>query len=354
LLAEPEGFRQREPCPLAVIGAGVFLNVNDSLEPPGVHYGPCEPHLIRFAIDAPAPLPTPIMPDWRAQPRFTDHSYRGFAADPELERLLMLNIDAETSIQHWCYMTQRGEAIHTGAIEFPIRACYPQVALEPKTAHVLAVGDIVEPVAEWRGYKFEQTQRTWDYVFRALYYAWNPDVANEEFSAPIEIANVDATAGHISNQDLWIAPEGEAYVLYTERQVASSLMRDKFFPHGSTVNSLELAVIKNGGIATRRTVVEGTEAIQPGHARFHETADGRLFAVVYLTGPEAGNYLVQVYPESVPGKDRPDPIRIPVERPFSSYCLASVRAGCVASDIIDILGHAGTPNTLSYAHIVIK
>jgi hypothetical protein len=33
-----------------------------------------------------------------------------------------------------------------GTIRFPIKACYPEVLLRNRAAHVLAIGDIVEPV----------------------------------------------------------------------------------------------------------------------------------------------------------------------------------------------------------------
>ena len=39
----------------------------------------------------------------------------------------------------------------------PIRACYPQVALRDRAAHVLAIGDIVEPNEAWRAHKKEAT-----------------------------------------------------------------------------------------------------------------------------------------------------------------------------------------------------
>ena len=349
VVAAADEYRQREPCPLAVLGDVVYLNVNDSTEPPGTRYGPCEPALLRFD---PVDLKSPqrIVPDWGARPHFTDHSYRGFAADRDQKRLLMLNIDARTSQQHWCYITADGSALQHGAITFPIRASYPQAALRGSGAHVLAIGDIVEPVEEWRQYKFEQTGRQWDYVFRILYYAWTPDIMSQAFAEPIEIANVDKTAGAISNQDMWVSPQNVAYLLYTERAVQSPLMRDRFFPDLSVRNSLNLAIVSNGQISGRHVLLEGDDAYEPAHARFHETPDGRVFAVVYLTGARHGNYLVQVYPELEQG----DWTLLPVDAPFTSYCLATVRAGCAPSYTIDMHGYAGQGNVLSYAAIEIR
>src|SRR5690606_31543588 len=133
-------------------------------------------------------------------------------------------------------------------------------------AHILAVGDIVEPVEEWRRFKHDQTGQAWDYVFRRLFYARNGDVEHGKFSEPIEIANVDATAGHISNQDLWIAPNGDAYIMYSETEVASVLMRDKYFPEKSTKPSLNLVVVRNGEVLERHVLLPPANEEHAGHA----------------------------------------------------------------------------------------
>ncbi len=347
VIAEADAYRQREPCPVAITSEqDLFLYVNDSLEPPGTHYGPCEPHLIHFRMQESGMERAALRPQWAGKPYYTDHSYRGYAADPARGELLMLNIDAKTGVQHACLLNITGDTLATGSIEFPIRSCYPQVALVDRAAYVLAIGDIVEPVKEWREYKFEQTQRQWDYVFRILYFTWTPDITSQSFAAPIEIANVDATGGHISNQDLWIAPDGAAWIMYTEREVQYPSMRDRFFPGRSVINSLYLAVVKNGAIIERRVLIEGSALEWPGHARFHPTPDGQLYVVAYCSSGNAGNRLLRLLPEN----DTPQAIPIPLKRPMGSYCLASVRAGNTPSFTIDMLGLGGG-NTLSYARI---
>jgi hypothetical protein len=348
-LAQPEGYRQREPCPLATTSDKIlFLNVNDSTQPAGTKYGPCEPALIRFTFSGPEASQQRIMPSWGEQPHYTDHSYRGFAADRRHDQLLMLNIDAKTSIQHACLLSTSGQTLANASITFPIRACYPQVALSNRAAYVLAIGDIVEPVKEWRELKFGQTKREWDYVFRILYFTWSPDIAKQGFAGPIEIANVDATGGYIGNQDLWISSSGEAYILYTQREVQSALLRDKFFPGKSIISSLYLAVVKDGAITSKRTLIAGTETSEPGCARFHVAKDGTVYAVLYVTGPEAGNKLMEVYPPL----DNPPLIPIPLKSPMGSYCLASVRAGNKPSNTIDMHGQT-QENTMSYARIAL-
>lgn len=352
MFAEAEGFRQREPAPLGITAdQGLFLYVNDSLHPPGAEYLDCEPHLLHFALDDKTAAPRKVTPVWNIEkPYFTDHSYRGYGVDGPRSELLMLNIDAKTSIQHWSHLNSQGENLASGQIVFPIRACYPQVALKDRAAHVMAIGDIVEPVEEWRQFKIEQTGRKWDYVFRILYYTATPDITRQPFAEPIEIANVDDTAGHISNHDLWIAPDGSAFVLYTEKEVQSAMMRDTYFPDASLAASLHLAVVKDGAIAERRILVPGSDTVNAGNARFHETADGKLYAVAYIGNDDPGNYLVQVYPKP----ESPVLVKIPLTAPFGSYCLAGVRGGTAPSDTIDIFGHSKGSGTLSYAQIELR
>ena len=344
-IAEADGYHQREPCPLAVTSAGtLLLNVNDSTQPPGTLYGPCEPGLLEF--NAEGKQLTRLAPAWAGAPYFTDHSYRGYAMDAKRDEVLMMNIDAKTSVEHCCLLSRSGETLATSSITYPIRACYPQVALIDRAVHVMAIGDIVEPVEEWRQYKFEQTQRKWDYVFRILYYTWTPKIGKEPFAEPIELANVDDTAGFISNQDLWIGPDGRVFVMYTEQEVHHAFMRDKFFPGKSLIPSLHLAVIEQGKVVARRVLIEGNDARQPGGARFHETPKGEVYAVVYVNGEDGGNKLLRILPEDPSGELVP----IPLAKPMSSFCLATVRAGNAPSNTIDIFGHTAG-NTMSYAQV---
>ena len=381
MVDEADGYRQREPCIVATTAVdNLYLYVNDSTESPGVKYGRCKPYLLKFRLgDQVEPTQakplrngetrftdpfyrphrpkltfgnelerTTIEPSWGTETYFTDHSYRGYAADRRTGHLLMLNIDAKTSVQHAALLSGGGKTLGNGSITFPIRSCYPQVALENNAVHVLAISDIVEPIDEWREYKFDQTQRKWDYVFRILYHTSTPDLAKQDFAPPLEIANVDATAGHISNQDLWIDTSGAAYIMYTEREVTNALMRDKFFPGKSTTNSLHLAVVEDGSVVRRHTLIEGSEASQPGHARFHVAGDGRLWCVAYVSGPEAGMKLFMIYrgeQNGIWGYSH-----IPLEKPMASFCLPSVRFGNAPSNRIDIFGETGG-GTMSYARV---
>jgi hypothetical protein len=348
MAAEQDQFIQREPCPMGTMGGAVFMSINPSTQPPGTKYGNCVPQILKFSFADGQVQQTALMPVWNKDHNYTDHSYRGFAVDAQARRMLLLNIDAKTSEQNACLMTADGETLGGASVSFPIRACYPQVALRGNAVHVMAIGDIVEPVEEWKSYKFEQTKATWDYVFRILYYTSTPDVTKTAFATPVEIANVDKTAGAISNQDLWLSPDSDAYLIYTEREVGSALLRNKFFPDKSLVSSLHLAVVKDGTVVSRRVLHAGTDAAQCGYARFHVAADGTVYAVMYVSGAEAGNKLMQVYP---PVENAP-PIPIPAKKAMSGYCLASVRAGNASSNIIDVLGQCGA-DTMAYMQVVI-
>ncbi|GMW02039.1 MAG: hypothetical protein AMXMBFR84_31750 [Candidatus Hydrogenedentota bacterium] len=347
---EAEGYRQREPCPVGVTAQGqLFLNVNDSLHPPGAEYLDCEPGLLRYNLNDTEPSEIKLSPVWVDKPYFTDHSYRGFSVDGPKNEVLMMNIDADTSVQNWCYMTASGEVINKGQASFPIRSCYPQLALENGSGHVLAIGDIVEPVEAWQKHKFATTGAKWDYVFRILYYASTPDAKSQPFGPVVEIANVDATGGAISNQDMWIAPDGAAYILYTEQQ-STPIIRDTFMPGTSVIPSLRMAIVKDGKVLIRKTLVEGTAEGSPGHSRFHESADGRLFALIYMNRGGGENVLMQVYPET----ESPMVATVPFEKPFGTFLLATKRAGCAPSNTIDLVGTCKPDNVISYAQLTIE
>ena len=341
-----EDFREREPCPLVGFADGrLFLSVNPSTESTGTQYGTCQPHLLEFTSEALQKSGGAIHPDWAEGYRFTDHSYRGIAVDAERGELLILNIDSPTGRQYWSYRDASGEWVKRGRIQFPIRSCYPQVALRNRAAHVLAIGDIVEPNEEWRTYKHEQTGRAWDYVFRRLFYAWTPDIAQSDFAEPIELENLDATSGYIRNLDLWLDADGAAHLLYLKQPVQSDLMRDKFFPDQPLTASLEYCVLKAGEIIGRGTLVEGGEGLSnevPGNARFHAAADGRLFVVYYTNGE---NKLLQVLP------NRQDPVHIPLEEPFHTFFTATERGGSAPSETIDLFGVGADSSILRYARI---
>lgn len=352
----PEDFRQREPCPLITTGPDqLFLSVNDSKTPPGTKYGPCDPHLLSIKVRNPAAEPTKIDLGWAEGLNFTDHSYRAIAADGPAGEALPMNIDAKTSALHWSFRDKEGKFVRQGAAEFPIRSCYAQVALKDRVAHMLAIGDIVEPIQEWREYKHEKTGRAWDYVFRRLFYTRNPDVAGDEFAEPIEVDTVEETAGHITNLDLWLDKAGNAHLLYLKSS-HTPIIRDRFFPGEPIVKTLEYAIVKDDQVTHHEALLTGGEnqPETPQYGRFQATADGALHVVysAIVRGEDGSNHLENRVQRLSPDREA-KPTKLDLEKPFSMFFNATERGGSAPSDTLDLLG-PGAGTEIRYARIRLR
>lgn len=354
-----KNYRQREPCPIAVFQQGpIFLSVNPSTEPPGTKYGPCQPLVLEFD---PANLNKPAKtyePKWADGTYFTDHSYRGFAADGINGELLLLNINAKTSDQFVSYRDSQGEWHQKGTITFPIRSCYPQVALRDGSAHVMAIGDIVEPVAEWQKLKFEKLKRKWDYVFRRLFYTYTDDIRSTKFRTPIEIDTVEETGGHISNFDLYVDETGAVHLLYLKRPHQYDFIRDKYFPGQAMTTHLEYVVVKDGKIVSKRSLAEmpsNATGIEPSFGRFHVGKAGELYVIVAGTGIEKGQRKFGNYIGRIDTNDgKPMFKRIELKHPFHNFFTNTPRGGSKPSDVIDLFGIADDHPNLRYAQIRIE
>lgn len=353
----PPEFRNREPCPLVAPGPDrLLISVNPSTEPPGTHYGPCDPHLLAVDPRHPDRPPTTVRPGWPGMPSFSDHSYRGIAADRHRGEVLLLNIDGRTSEQHWAFGDAEGRFGRHGTIRFPIRSCYPQVALRGRAGHVLAIGDIVEPNEAWRAYKRETTGSEWDYVFRRLFYASCPDLAESDFGAPVEVDSVEETGGHITNLDLWLDERGDAHLLYLKSNTTPAL-RDRFFPGVPVVTTLEYAVVSRDAVTSREALVSGGEGRPetPRYGRFHATPDGSL-SVVYASHVREGdgpsrleNRLLRLGPSRDTG-----PVRLDLDEPFSTFFTATERGGSEPSDLLELIGVGSDPDVLRFARIRLR
>ena len=349
-------YRQREPCPLAVFQDGpVFMSVNPSTEPAGTKYGPCRPLVLEFNPANPADPAITNTPAWADGTYFTDHSYRGFAADGVKGELLLLNINAKTSEQFVSYRNSSGQWHPKGTITFPIRACYPQVALRDGSAHVMAIGDIVEPVAEWRKLKYEKLKRDWDYVFRRLFYTYTNDIRTAGFCEPIEIDTVEKTCGYIRNLDLYIDEMGAAHLLYTKQPHQYDFIRDKYFPGEPMTVSLEHVIVKDGKVLSRHTLAEkpaGPDGFEPSFGRFHINSRGELYVIAAGTRVKneqrtSGNFLCRIADD----KNEPEFEHIELRHPFGNFFTNTPRGGSKPSNIIDIFGIADDSPNLRYARI---
>jgi hypothetical protein len=248
-----------------------------------------------------------------------------------------------------------------------------------RAAAVMAVGDIVEPVEEWRKLKFEKLKRQWEYVFRRLFYTFTPDIRTTDFVAPVEIDTVEKTAGHIQNLDLYIDESGPvrnstvgnviqkgkisngagaAHLLYLKRPHQYSFIRDKYFPGQATTVHLEYVVIKGGKVLSRKTLAEtpqDSKGLEPSFGRFHIGGDGALWVIAagtYTDGAERtfGNYIGRI----LPGQSEPVFVRIDLKHPFRTFFTNTVRGGSEPADVIDLFGIADDSPNLRYAAIRLK
>lgn len=352
-------YRQREPCPIGLFQRGsIFLSVNPSTEPVGTKYGRCEPLVLEFDPSNLSAGAKSLTPAWAEGSYFTDHSYRGFAADGTSGELLLLNINAKTSAQFVSYRDKAGQWRPKGKIEFPIRACYPQVALHNGAAHVMAIGDIVEPVEQWRKLKFETTKREWDYVFRRLFYTYTNNIRTSDFRTPIEIDSAEQTCGYIQNLDLYADPTGAAHLLYLKRPYQYDFIRDKYFPGQKMTASLEYVIVKDGKLVPRRTLAQtpdGPTGFEPSFGRFHVGSAGTLYIIAAGTSIEKnqrtfGNFLARIADANEP----PTFEQIKLQHPFHSFFTNTLRGGSAPSDVIDLFGTADDNPNLRYARIRIE
>ncbi|MGQ9525311.1 MAG: hypothetical protein ACUVTZ_10785 [Armatimonadota bacterium] len=356
-VCQADGFREREPCPLVISRPNeLLLSINPSVEPPGTKYGRCDPQLLQFDMRHPEAPSHTLRPKWSGNPRFTDHSYRGIAADPSRGDVLLLNIGDEAGNQYWTLRDGSGQFTASGIIRFPIRACYPQVAIRGGAAHVMAIGDIVEPRDEWRSYKLEKTGSSWDYVFRRLFYTWSPDVRRQGFATPIEVENVEDTGGHITNLDLYVDQKGTAHLLYLKANT-TKVLRDRFFPGVKIKTSLELVQVSSGKITQRTSLLSASEdaAEIPTYARFHCTPDGSLY-VVYAANvrqPDGGSVLQNRLVRVIPGGPRQEYL-LGLKEPFTTFFTAAIRGGSQPSWVLDLFGTAGDPTVLRYARVPLR
>ncbi len=361
--------RTREPAPLAGFANGdVFVSGNPTLgsgaQPNG---GPARPDLWQFSSSTGEAKQH--FPQWQDSPPFREHSYRSLATDGARgELFLMQNIGYGHA--EWAFRDAGGAWSAQGKLEWPwgadyekpkpVRLCYPNVALRDRAVHFFGVEDVTESVAAWRKHKTELTGNAWDYVFRRLYYTHNPDITSQPFAAWLEIANLEATAGHAWPCDLYLAPNADVHLLWSESAVDERL-RPAFFPQAKQARRLKHAVVRQGKVASTATLLESTEdrpGLHASRARFHVLPGNELFVVAHVTGtePQSGlavneNRLLELDAEGEIARST----TIPLNKPFTNFFTATPRAGSPPSDRLDLLGtQQGKSGTISYARVRIR
>jgi hypothetical protein len=359
--------RTREPSPLVAFADGcLFLSVNPTLgKGPEPNGGPARPDVMQFNATEPTAAPVSLAPVWQGKPAFTEHSYRTFVADGAGGELLLFQNIGYTHAE-WTFRDSAGKWSAQGQLKWPwdtahakpgpIRVCYPNVALRDRAVHFVGVSDVLEPNPAWRKFKRELTGQQWDYDFRRLFYNWTPDITKKPFAEWVEIASRDATGGHLQPGDLWLSPNGDAHLIWSERAIDERL-REKFFPDAKQSEQLNYAVVRGGKVVHRRTIMEtqgGSSGLSGSATRFHVTPDHRIFVVyrIFDTGKDGRrmmeNRIVEILPDATTGT----PVRIPLKQPFIGFFTTTVRAGSSPSWTLEMLGQRErVPNTISYARV---
>lgn len=362
--------RTREPSPLVTLGGQrVLLSANPTLATDRSTYaGPARPAILEFSARHWNRGWQTIWPVWEGTPKFTEHSYRSFAADRDSRSLIVFqNIDYTHA--EWAFLDRHGTWSAHGKLPWPegpaadkkhpIRVCYPDVTVRGRAVYFCGVSDIVEPNLAWRAYKKELTGREWDYDFRRLFFTWTPDITRQPFRPWMEVASRDATCGWISPGDMWVAADGAVHLVWMERALDERL-RPKFFPEAKQTHALRYAVLREGRVEHRATILEAVEGgarATPSAGRFHVTPDRRLFVMCYVGGADSAGQPIsenRLYEIGHNGSIS-EPAKIPLRVPFTSYFTATPRAGNALSHVLDVLGHRVNGSTnISYARLRVK
>lgn len=361
------GTHEREPCPMVAFPDGrIFLSVNPNASKPDEYDGAATPQVLEFSASSPKAPRRALIPKWDRPIAFHGHTYRSFAADA-VSREFILFYNTAYDRAYWTWYDRDGRWAKQGALDFPwgaeydkpqpIRICYPNVALRQRKAFFCGVSDIIEPYTKWRQYKKKLTGRDWDYDFRRLFFTWSDDIATGRFHDWVEIASRDRTCGWVFPCDLHVGADGHVHLLWAERALDERL-RAKFFPDAKQSLALNYAVVVDGRIKLRRSILEWREGQpageRPGNGRFHVLPDGRLLVVYYVSGQDAcgkavsENRLVEIRPDGTIGQA----VRIPLRKPLPSFFTATPRAGCAPLPLLDLFGDVG--GTMRYARIRVR
>jgi hypothetical protein len=364
--------RTREPCPLAVSHAGrLLMSVNPTLVPwvdappagssvkADRSAGPARPEFLEFDSAQPEQVPKHLLPQWNGEPTFTEHSYRGFAADGKNgEFILFQNIRYAHS--EWALLDRDG-TWRTGQLPFPKRTTdpaytpyhskharvnYPNVILSNRQAHYIGqsaynIWNRVDPL------KTEIWGRgNWGWRMRKLHYAWTPDVTTTPFAEWVVVDDTMDDGGTIGLGDSWLAPDGRLHLVWQKEPIHPRL-RDTHFPDIKRDWRLCYGELKDGKVLEKRVLLAGGETTGPlrphgyiGHPRFHITPDHTLYILCKITGTtpatqaQSGTYALRVEPDGSVST----PVRIPLKRAITgAFFTATPRSGNRLTDAADLL-----------------
>jgi len=358
------GGTTREPCPIAVDRARgmLFMTANvprDQASPLNT-----EPAILGWSTAALSSAEETYRTPWwhrYSENLFFEHSYRSLAVHPIRPELFSLQ-QSDWSHAEWVLHNYASNSNVYGRLDWPIdlprgtqgiRVAYGAAQLVGDAAHYFAVSNVQEPVNSWQNYMVSEGWASPTWVFRRLFYTSTPSLATKPFGRWIEVANLEASGGHMNPGDMRAEMDGSVHVVWNEWHVEPRL-------YGLLVANLRqsqrlmYAKIKDGSILTRRTLIEsfgGPEdligpntpsSVNPGaptSARLHRLASGQLVLLYSLDsaahrwGP-LRNQMMFLGADGEPGQV----IDLPFSPALKTFVLANERAGSAPSNTIDLLG----------------
>lgn len=337
----------REPAPiLRRDDQSIWISLNPSEKDvpigQGIEYGPAIPTLALFDLTKQGEPTLERLP--LGDYYFMDHSYRGMAIDRQTGDLFITWQYVEGEGKH-CFLLRTPKGDVTEKLEFPVRACYHNLAVKDKKAYVLAISDICEPVAEWAEYKYAKTGVRWDYDFRNLYFTYCNDITTGEFAPAALIDSREETCGQIRNLDLFVADSGVCYLVYEAKRIWHDFMRDRFFPEVRFDTVLTLCAVKDGNVLWRKELDAERETDDRQNTKasysvaFFQRADGSLGLLFNKTGSNGTGMADGWYLSRGELAEHGNPAfsRLDVSCPPNGFHTARPRCGALPSDVLDVL-----------------
>jgi len=379
--------RQREPCLLGCLPPDkLLLSSNPTLLGPGASGGgPARPELLVFDASNPKLPYQTLLPGWNGSPRFSEHSYRSMGVDAERGEVILFQ-DVGISHAEWALLNNDGRWVG-GRLNWPpyaptdlspygarhTRVHYGQVVLRDRAVHYSGCSafDNWDRVRTYEDMKLDlpsggrppgMVTRQRGNRSRKLYYTWTDRIGEKPFHDWIEIDNTFEDGGWLFPGDMHLDDKGHVHLLWYRAPMLRTL-RDEQYPDIRRVFSIEYAVLHEGRVVRRQTLVkageghdgaiptdldrEGMPYVGPGGGRivgdplatvrFHITPDGRLFVVYYVTDGAklSENRILEILPDGTATL----PHAIPLKHPLTQFFTATPRAGCAPSWTLDLFGH---------------
>ena len=378
LCQRDEKDRTREPCPLCVNHSGrLLMSANPTLAPwiPAPvdaekrqmtstgngdlrrtsTGGPARPEFLEFDPAHPEQAPKHLVPSWNDMPRFTEHSYRTFAADgANGEFILFQNIGSTHS--QWAFLDKAG-SWKIGELVWPegedpryapyhdqrARVNYPNAILHNGEVHFIGTS----PYNIWKRIDPLKTEtwgrEKWGWRMRKLHYTWTPDITTHPFTPWTVVADTMDDGGTLTLGDTWLAADGRVHIVWMQNPIHPKL-RDVYFPDIKRDWQLWYGVLKEGKVLQKRALFSGGETtgpVQPtGRPRFHITPDQTLYILYNVEGTtpatkaQTGSYAIRVEADG----SISTAVRIPLQRPLTdTFFTTSPRSGNRLFEAADLL-----------------